>query len=126
MKKEIIKEYIKINIDGWNVDLNNKFSKNLFKSFAHWNIILLIAENTFFSKNYSFEKLCSLISPLVASRATIQRVLSELTDLQLIEKKIKEKDKRVKFFYLTQEGVKLFSKYVEEEIKTFQSIRDLL
>ena len=126
MKKEIIKEFIKININGWNDELNNSFTKNLFKSIAHWNICLLIAENTYFSKNYSFERLCRLVDPSVASRATIQRIISELIDLKLIEKKINPDDSRVKFFYLTDEGTKLFSQYVENEMITFKSIRELL
>ena len=126
MKKEIIKEFIKISIDGWNDELNNNFTKNLFKSIAHWNICLLIAESTYFSKNYSFEKLCRLVAPSVASRATIQRILSELIELKLIEKKINPDDTRVKFFYLTDEGSELFSQYVENEMITFKSLRELL
>ena len=126
MKKNIIKEFIKISIDSWSDELNNSFTRNLFKSIAHWNIFLLIAENTFFSKNYSFEKLCRLINPSVASRATIQRILSELIDLKFIEKKINVSDSRVKYFYLTDEGINLFSQYVENEMKTFKSLRDVL
>ena len=126
MNKEIIKEFIKINVQGWNSELNNGFTKNLFKSIAHWNIILLIAQNTYFNKDFSFEKLCTMINPSVASRATIQRIISELIDLQLIEKKIKDTDHRVKYFYLTVQGIQLFNDYVEEEITTFKSMRDLL
>jgi len=126
MKKEIIKEYIKINIEGWNEDLENNFSKSLFKSIAHWNIILLIAENSYFEKNYSFESLCRLVKSSVASRATIQRIINELIDLQIIEKRIKNNDQRVKCFYLTKSGNQLFDSYVENEIATFKSIRDIL
>ena len=126
MKKEIIKEFIKISIDGWSDELNNNFTKYLFKSIAHWNICLLIAENTYFSKDYSFEKLCRLVDPSVASRATIQRIISELIDLKLIEKKINADDSRVKFFYLTDEGANLFDKYVENEMITFKSLREFL
>ena len=126
MNKEIIKEFIKINVQGWNSELNNGFTKNLFKSIAHWNIILLIAQNTYFKKDFSFEKLCTMINPSVASRATIQRIISELIDLQLIEKKVKDTDHRVKYFYLTVQGIQLFNDYVEEEITTFKSMRDLL
>ena len=98
----------------------------LFKSIARWNIILLIAENTYFSKDYSFEKLCRLVNPSVASRATIQRIISELIDLKLVEKKISADDSRVKFFLLTDEGSELFSQYVENEMITFKSLRELL
>ena len=126
MKKEIIKEFIKINVQGWRSELKNSFTKNLFKSIAHWNIILLIAQSTYFSRDYSFEKLCELINPSVASRATIQRILLELIDLKLIEKQISDNDQRVKFFYLTVQGKELFNDYVEEEIATFKSMRDLL
>tara|TARA_B100000787_G_C16178057_1_gene290164 strand:- start:256 stop:636 length:381 start_codon:yes stop_codon:yes gene_type:complete len=126
MRNEIIKEYIKINVSGWDDDLKDKFGKSLFKSLAHWNILLLIAENTYFEKDYSFEKLCRLINPSVASRATIQRIITELIDLELIEKQIKATDHRVKYFFLTNNGMNLFSKYVEQEIETYQGIRNIL
>ena len=110
MKKNLKEqEYIKASLKSWGIEQSKPFTKTLFKSIAHWNLVLLIAESTYFDKNYSFENFCTLISPAISSRATIQRILNELLDLEYIEKHSHHQDHRVKLYILSTTGKNLFT-----------------
>ena len=114
-------EYIKASLKTWEDEQSKPFTKVLFKSIAHWNILLLIAESTYFDKNYSFEKFCILISATVASRATIQRILNELIDLDYVEKYPHHKDHRIKLYFLSATGKKMFSNFINTETEIYSS-----
>ena len=114
-------EYIKASLKTWEDEQSKPFTKVLFKSIAHWNILLLIAESTYFDKNYSFEKFCILISATVASRATIQRILNELLGLGYIEKHPHHQDRRIKLYFLSATGKDLFSDFVNSETEIYAS-----
>ena len=112
-------EYIKASLKTWEDEQSKPFTKVLFKSIAHWNILLLIAESTYFDKNYSFEKFCILISATIASRATIQRILNELIDLDYVEKYPHHKDHRIKLYFLSATGKKMFSDFINTETEIY-------
>ncbi|MBL6861934.1 MAG: hypothetical protein ISQ93_02765 [Pelagibacterales bacterium] len=122
MEKNLIEqEYIKASLKSWEIEQSKPFTKTLFKSIAHWNLVLLIAENTYIDKNYSFEKFCILIPATVASRATIQRILNELIDLGYVEKYPHHQDHRIKLYFLSTTGRNLFSDFVKSETEIYSS-----
>ena len=112
-------EYITASLKSWQVEQSKPFTKTLFKSIAHWNLLLLIAESTYFDKNYSFEKFSTLISTAVSSRATIQRILNELLELGYIEKHLHHQDNRIKLYILSATGRDLFSDFVNSETEIY-------
>ena len=122
MKKNLKEQaYIKASLRNWKIEQSKPFTKTLFKSIAHWNLVLLIAESTYFDKNYSFEKFCTLISTTVASRATIQRILNELLELGYIEKHQHHQDHRIKLYILSATGRDLFSDFIDSETEIYAS-----
>ena len=122
MKKNLKEqEYIKASLKTWGVEQSKPFTKTLFKSIAHWNLLLLIAESTYFDKNYSFEKFCILISNSISSRATIQRILNELLELGYIEKHPHHQDHRIKLYFLSATGKNMFSDFIDTETEVYSS-----
>ena len=122
MKKNLKEQqYIKAALKSWDIEQSKPFTKILFKSIAHWNLVLLIAESTYFDKNYSFEKFCILISATVTSRATIQRILNELLELGYIEKHLHHQDHRIKLYILSATGRNLFIDFVKSETEIYSS-----
>ena len=122
MKKNLKEqEYISASLRIWEIEQSKPFTKTLFKSIAHWNVLLLIAEGTYFDKNYSFEKFCTLISANISSRTTIQRILNELLELIYIEKHPHHKDHRIKLYILSATGRDLFSDFVNSETEIYAS-----
>ena len=122
MKKNLKEQqYIKAALKSWDIEQSKPFTKILFKSIAHWNLVLLIAESTYFDKNYSFEKFCILISATVTSRATIQRILNELLELGYIEKHLHHQDHRIKLYILSATGRNLFLDFVKSETEIYSS-----
>ena len=121
--KKYLKEqqYIKAALKSWDIEQSKPFTKILFKSIAHWNLVLLIAESTYFDKNYSFEKFCTLISNSISSRATIQRILNELLELGYIEKHPHHQDHRIKLYILSATGRDLFNDFVNSETEIYAS-----
>ena len=122
MKKNLKEqEYIKASLKTWEIEQSKPFTKILFRSIAHWNVLLLIAEGTYFDKNYSFEKFCTLISANISSRATIQRILNELLELGYVEKHPHHQDHRIKLYMLSATGKDLFNDFVKSETEIYSS-----
>ena len=121
MKKKLEQEYIIASLKSWEIEQSKPFTRTLFKSIAHWNLVLLIAESTYFDKNYSFEKFCTLISNAVSSRATIQRILNELLELGYIEKHPHHQDHRIKIYILSTTGRDLFNDFLNSETEIYAS-----
>ena len=127
MKKNLKEqEYIIASLKSWQVEQSKPFTKTLFKSIAHWNLLLLIAESTYFDKNYSFENFCTLISTAVSSRATIQRILNELLEIGYIEKHAHHQDHRVKLYILSTTGKNLFSEFINTETEIYASYHKII
>ena len=118
-QKKIFKDYVKVVLATWHHEQSDPYLTTLFKSIAHWNVIMLIGESTYSNKNFSYEDLCKLVPQRVASRATIQRIINELIELDLIEKINKPNDKRTKYLSFTKEGIKGFEGFILNEFKVY-------
>ena len=120
-EKKIFQDYIETVLATWHHEQSDPYLTTLFKSIAHWNVMMLIAESTYSEKNHSYEDLCKLVPHRVASRATIQRITNELIELDLIEKIIKLNDNRTKYLSFTKKGMKGFEEFVLNEFKVYKA-----
>lgn len=120
-QKKIFKDYVKVVLETWHHEQSDPYLTTLFRSIAHWNVIMLIGESTYSNKDHSYEDLCRLVPQRVASRATIQRIINELIELDLIEKINKLNDKRTKYLSFTKEGIKGFEDFVLNEFKVYNN-----
>ena len=118
-QKKVFKDYVKVVLSTWHHEQSDPYLTTLFKSIAHWNVMMLIAESTYSDKNHSYEDLCRLVPQRVASRATIQRIINELIELDLIEKIIKPNDNRTKYLSFTKKGINGFEGFVLNEFKVY-------
>ena len=100
-EKKIFQDYVKVILLDWHHEQSDPYLTTLFKSIAHWNVMMLIAESTYSDKDHSYEDLCRLVPHRVASRATIQRILNELLELGYIEKYPHHQDHRIKLYILS-------------------------
>ena len=119
--KKIFKDYIQVVLSTWHHEQSDPYLTTLFKSIAHWNVIMIIGDSTYSDKNYSYEDLCRMVPQRVASRATIQRIVNELIELDLIEKKNKPSDKRIKYLSYTNKVIKSFEEFVLNEFKIYKN-----
>ena len=118
-QKKIFEDYVKVVLATWHHEQSDPYLTTLFKSIAHWNVIMVIAESTYSNKDFSYEDLCRLVPQRVASRATIQRIINELVELDLIEKINKPNDNRTKYLSFTKEGINGFEEFVLNEFKVY-------
>ena len=120
-QKKVFKDYVKVVLSTWHHEQSDPYLTTLFKSIAHWNVIMLVGESTYSDKNHSYEDLCRLVPQRVASRATIQRIINELIQLDLIEKINKPNDHRTKYLSFTKIGIKGFEEFVLNEFEVYKN-----
>ena len=120
-QKKMFKDYIQVVLSTWHHEQSDPYLTTLFKSIAHWNVIMIIGDSTYSDKDYSYEDLCRMVPQRVASRATIQRIVNELIDLDLIEKVNKPSDNRIKHLSFTKKGIKSFEEFVLSEYRIYKS-----
>ena len=120
-QKKVFKDYVKVVLSTWHHEQSDPYLTTLFKSIAHWNVMMLIAESTYSEKNHSYEDLCKLVPHRVAARATIQRITNELIELDLVEKIIKPDDNRTKYLSFTKKGAKGFEEFVLNEFEVYKA-----
>jgi DNA-binding MarR family transcriptional regulator len=62
-----------------------------------------------------------MVPQRVASRATIQRIVKELIELDLIEKINNPGDNRAKYLSFTRKGINGFEEFVLNEFKVYKN-----
>ena len=102
----------------------NPFKKFLFLTRQHVLIIFYIASQL--DQKTTLEDICYNVSPKVVSRSTIQNILKEGIKINFFEKEINEKDKREKFYKLTNEASKVMQDWAHNQNTIFSSINDLI
>jgi DNA-binding HxlR family transcriptional regulator len=120
-QKKMFLDYIQVILSTWHHEQSDPYLTTFFKSIAHWNVIMLIGDSTYSDKDYSYEDLCRMVPQRVASRATIQRIVNELIELDLIKKTNKPSDKRTKYLSYTNKGIKCFEEFVLNEFKIYKN-----
>jgi len=90
----------------------NKFMKFFYTSRLHFIIILEIS----IGDMKSFEFLCQKISNAIGKRTTIQTILNESVASNILLKYASEKDKRIKFYKLSNDSEQALNDWAKENI----------
>ena len=112
-------------------DIHNSVQRNenplknfLFATRQHVLIIFYISSQT--NQKTTLEDICYNISPKVVSRSTIQNILKEGCKISFFEKEINEKDKREKFYKLTNEANKLMQEWALNQNTIFSKVNEVI
>ena len=100
------------------------FKKFLFATRQHVLIVFYIASQL--DQKTTLEDLCYNVSPKVVSRSTIQNILKEGCNINFFEKEINQKDKREKFYKLTNEASKVMQDWAHNQNTIFSNLNDLI
>jgi len=90
----------------------NKFMKFFYTSRLHFIIILEIS----IGDMKSFEFLCQKIPNAIGKRTTIQTILNESVASNILLKYASEKDKRIKFYKLSNDSEQALNDWAKENI----------
>ena len=113
-------EIIKLKKNALYTSLESKdfFGKFFNKSMLHYAVIMEV-----FSKNnfdgISYEKLCSNVPKVLGSRSSIQNLLNEALDKNILKKIESDKDKRIKNYYLSDESSGLVIEWIKKQKNIF-------
>ena len=102
----------------------NPLKNFLFATRQHVLIIFYISSQT--NQKTTLEDICYNISPKVVSRSTIQNILKEGCKISFFEKEINEKDKREKFYKLTNEANKLMQEWALNQNTIFSKVNEVI
>ena len=100
------------------------FKRFLFATRQHVLIIFYIASQI--DQKTTLEDICYNVSPKVVSRSTIQNILKEGCNINFFEKEINQKDKREKFYKLTNEASKVMQDWAHNQNTIFSNLNDLI
>ena len=95
----------------------DKFKKFLFNTKQNIILIFYIASQK--SHQATLEQICFNISPKVVSRSTIQNTLKDGVAIGFFEKKTNQKDKRAKFYKISNDGLKILEEWTEKQRSIF-------
>ena len=102
----------------------NPFKKFLFATRQHVILIFYIASQV--KQKTTLEDICYNVSPKVVSRSTIQNILKEGCNINFFEKEVNNKDKREKFYKLTNVASKTMQDWAHNQSTIFSSLNDLI
>ena len=101
----------------------NPLKSFLFNTKQHSLLIFYIASQK--NKKSTLEEICYNISPKMISRSTIQNILKEGVKINFFEKEINEKDKRAKYFKVTNSAITLLEEWAYDQKEVFSSLKNL-
>ena len=112
-------------------DLHHSFQRNenplknfLFATKQHVLIIFYISSQS--NQKTTLEDICYNISPKVVSRSTIQNILKEGCKVSFLEKEVNEKDRREKFYKITNEANKFMQNWALNQNTIFSKINEII
>jgi|TARA_E500000178_G_scaffold253488_1_gene249997 hypothetical protein len=115
-------EIIKLNKQALYSSLTSSdiFGKFFNKSILHYAAIMEVFS---FNKlgGISYEKLCYNIPKSLGSRSSIQNLLNEGLDKNLLVKIESEKDKRIKNYFLSDDFYHMVLDWIKEQKKIYNS-----
>jgi len=115
-------EIIKLNKEALYSSLTSSdiFGKFFNKSILHYAAIMEVFS---FNKlgGISYEKLCYNIPKSLGSRSSIQNLLNEGLDKNLLVKIESEKDKRIKNYFLSDDFYHMVLEWIKEQKKIYNS-----
>ena len=96
----------------------------MFLTRQHVLIIFYIASQL--NQKTTLEDICYNVSPKIVSRSTIQNILKEGIKINFFTKEINQKDKREKFYKLTNEASKIMQDWAHNQNTIFSNLNDLI
>ena len=112
-------------------ELHHSFQRNenplknfLFATKQHVLIIFYISSQN--NQKTTLEDICYNISPKVVSRSTIQNILKEGCKVSFLEKEVNEKDRREKFYKVTNEANKLMQNWALDQNTIFSKVNEVI
>ena len=108
---EYYKSRVLVNIYNFSIS-TNAFTKFFYASRLHFIIILEIS----IGKMKSFESLCEKIPNALGKRTTIQTILNKSVAMNILLKYPCAKDKRIKFYKLTEDSEQTLKEWAEANI----------
>tara|TARA_X000000950_G_scaffold251614_1_gene313110 strand:- start:79 stop:453 length:375 start_codon:yes stop_codon:yes gene_type:complete len=102
----------------------NPLKKFLFATRQHVLIVFYIASQI--DQKATLEDICYNVSPKIVSRSTIQNILKEGIKINFFKKEINLKDKRAKFYKITNEANKIIQDWAYKQNTIFSYVNDLI
>ena len=96
---------------------SNKLKKFVFNTKQNSILIFYIASQK--SYQATLEQVCFNISPKVVSRSTIQNTLKNGVIIGFFEKKTNQKDKRAKFYKISNDALKILEEWTIKQRSIF-------
>jgi DNA-binding MarR family transcriptional regulator len=100
---------------------NNKFIKFILRSNKNLILILLVHSE----KYITLEELSYKISKKIISRSTLQNILKAGIELDFFEKFSNTKDKRNRYYRLTNNAKETLDNLLKEQTKIFKNLVDV-
>ena len=101
----------------------NPLKTFLFNTKQHVLILFYIASQP--EKKSTLEEICYNISGKIISRSTIQNILKEGVLINFLKKEINEKDKREKYYKITEPATKVLENWAVEQNNVFSAVNNL-
>ena len=101
----------------------NPLKSFLFNTKQHVLILFYIASQP--EKKSTLEEICYNISGKIISRSTIQNILKEGVLINFLKKEINEKDKREKYYKITEPATKVLENWAVEQNNVFSAVNNL-
>ena len=101
----------------------NPLKSFLFNTKQHVLILFYIASQP--EKKSTLEEICYNISGKIISRSTIQNILKEGVLINFLKKEINEKDKREKYYKITEPATKVLENWAIEQNNVFSAVNNL-
>ena len=106
---------------------NSLTSSDTSRRFFHKSILHFATSMEIFSFNktvgISYEKLCSNIPKTLGSRSSIQNLLNEGLDKNLLIKVESDKDKRIKNYFLNDNFYQLVLNWIKEQKNIYNNLK---
>ena len=101
----------------------NPLKSFLFNTKQHVLILFYIASQP--EKKSTLEEICYNISGKIISRSTIQNILKEGVLINFLKKEINEKDKREKYYKITEPATKVLENWAIEQNIVFSAVNNI-
>ena len=97
--------------------------KFLFATRQHILIIFYISSQNM--QKTTLENICYNISPKIVSRSTVQNILKEGCNIKFFEKEVNLKDKREKFYKLSEQSIELMQEWAINQNSIFSKTKEI-
>ena len=119
MEKIFLEVYKDLHNSGYKEE--DPLKRFLFNTKQHAILIFYISSLS--EKKSTLEDICYNISPKVISRSTVQNILKEGVKINFLIKEINKKDKRAKYFKLSEAAEKIMLNWIDNRKELFSQLK---